>query len=474
MGDYPCEPRNRVPAAMNPREIDQIGPYPVVEFLAEGGMAWVFKVEDPKFHVHRALKMLKPQAAQGDEFRRFESEAKLLARIDHPNLVTIFDLGQDEATGCHYYTMTLVDGAPLSESEPLRPEPAISIFLDVLSALERLHLEGIVHRDIKPGNILVMSDGRVLLGDLGIAREQDSLISLTRTGMALGSVQYMSPEQARGEQVTPASDVFSIGLSLYQVLTGETIYEAVDEVDASSGEQVLMYLGALLHSGGELAFRFPRSVPRALQRVVEKACRFDPEQRHPDAGALRIALLEARHAVQDAPRRGPRRAGRWLAIAAALALAAAGAWYGWKWFEARGPAIPPVYRAAIEQIRDPGVSVGVKRVVVAQMGADPSASATEVLLAASAERSPQVAVEAVKSLSGRTDERVTRQLIALLDSPEFTVRAWAARGLGESGRASARPALETRLAREVEAPVRRQLEQAIEKLAAAPPESGAR
>ena len=77
---------------MNPREIEQIGPYPVVEFLAEGGMAWVFKVEDPKFHVHRALKMLKPQAAQGDEFRRFESEAKLLARIDHPNLVTIFDL----------------------------------------------------------------------------------------------------------------------------------------------------------------------------------------------------------------------------------------------------------------------------------------------------------------------------------------------------------------------------------------------
>ena len=95
MRDYPCEPRNRVPAAMNPREIDQIGPYPVVEFLAEGGMAWVFKVEDPKFRVHRALKMLKPQAAQGDEFRRFESEAKLLARIDHPNLVTIFDLGQE-------------------------------------------------------------------------------------------------------------------------------------------------------------------------------------------------------------------------------------------------------------------------------------------------------------------------------------------------------------------------------------------
>jgi serine/threonine-protein kinase len=450
---------------MNPREIEQIGPYPVVEFLAEGGMAWVFKVEDPKFRVHRALKMLKPQAAQGDEFRRFESEAKLLARIDHPNLVTIFDLGQDEQTGCHYYTMTFVDGARLADSEPLRPEAAISIFLDVLSALERLHLEGIVHRDIKPGNILVMSDGRVLLGDLGIAREQDSLISLTRTGMALGSVQYMSPEQARGEQVSPASDVFSIGLALYQVLTGETIYEAVDEVDASSGEQVLMYLGALLHSGGELAFRFPRSVPRSLQRVIEKACRFDPEQRYPDAGALRIALLEARHAAQNALSAGPSRRWRGLTIAVLLALTAAGAWGAWRLFE-RSPAIPPVYQAAIERIRDPEVSIGVKRSLVAQMGADRSASATDVLLAASAESSPQVAVDAVKSLAQRTDERVAGRLIALLDSPEFTVRAWSARALGEAGWQPARPALEARLAREVEAPVQRQLQQAIERLEA--------
>jgi hypothetical protein len=453
---------------MNPREIDQIGPYPVVEFLAEGGMAWVFKVEDPKFHVPRALKMLKPQAAQGDEFRRFESEAKLLARIDHPNLVTIFDLGQDEHTGCHYYTMTFVDGAPLSESEPLRPEATISIFLDVLSALERLHLEGIVHRDIKPGNILVMSDGRVLLGDLGIAREQDSLISLTRTGMALGSVQYMSPEQARGEAVTPASDVFSIGLSLYQVLTGETIYEAVDEVDASSGEQVLMYLGALLHSGGELSFRFPRGVPRALQRVIERACRFDPAERYADAGALRIALLEARHAAQDA--RGGAASGLWrgLAIALGLALVAAGAWLGWRQFAARAPEVAPYYQTALERVRNPAIAADVKRGLVAQIGSDAAPGATDVLIAASSDPSPQVAVDAVKLLSARVDERVAGQLIALLDAPEFTVRAWAARGLGEAGWKSARPALEARLARETEAPVQRQLQQAIERLQRSP------
>ena len=157
--------------------------------------------------------MLKPQAAQGEEFRRFESEAKLLARIDHPNLITIYDFGIDDATECHFYTMTYVDGAPLSETDPLSHDEATPIFLDVLSALERLHLQGIIHRDIKPGNILIMADGRVLLSDLGIARQQDQMISLTRTGMAIGSVQYMSPEQARGEMVSPASDVFSDGTS---------------------------------------------------------------------------------------------------------------------------------------------------------------------------------------------------------------------------------------------------------------------
>jgi hypothetical protein len=448
---------------MNPREIAQIGPYPVVQFLAEGGMAWVFEVEDPKFRVRRALKMLKPQAAVGDEFHRFESEAKLLARIQHPNLVTIYDFGRDDRTGCHFYTMTFVDGAPLSETAALPADATVPIFLDVLSALERLHLEGIIHRDIKPGNILVMSDGRVLLGDLGIARQQDSLISLTRTGMAIGSVQYMSPEQARGEAVNPASDVFSIGLSLYQVLTGQTIYDAVDEVDATSGEQVLMYLGALLHSGGELKFRFPSSVPRPVQRVVEKACRFDPAQRYPNAGALRIALLEAQSASAASAPGGV----RWLALIALallLALGAAGAWYGWQHASVRAPEIPPFYQTAIERLHDPNSTVATRLALVAQMGADASAGATGALIAASSDGEPQVAVEAVKQLARRVDERVAAQLVALLESPEFTVRAWAARALGEAAWRPALPALESRLAREDQPAAERQIRQAVERL----------
>ena len=453
---------------MNPREIEQIGPYPVVEFLAEGGMAWVFKVEDPKFRVHRALKMLKPQAAQGDEFRRFESEAKLLARVEHPNLITIYDFGHDPATDCYYYTMTFVDGAPLSETEPIPPEAAVPIFLDVLSALERLHLQGIIHRDIKPGNILMMSDGRVLLGDLGIARQQDQMISLTRTGMAIGSVQYMSPEQARGERVTPASDVFSMGLALYQVLTGQTIYDAVDEVDASSGEQVLMYLGGLIHSGSELSFRFPRGVPRPLQRVVEKACRFDPAQRHATAGELRIALLEAHHAAPEPRRSAARRPSRIAAMLLLGLLAGLGVWVllggELRGRDARVAEIGPFYQAALERLADPKLGVEGRRELVATMGADAAPGATAVLFVATRDPSAQVAVEAVKQLNRRVDPEVARHLIGLLDAEEFTVRAWAARGLGEALWEPALPALEARLAREERPPVATQLRRAIEQI----------
>jgi HEAT repeat protein len=164
---------------------------------------------------------------------------------------------------------------------------------------------------------------------------------------------------------------------------------------------------------------------------------------------------------------------RWIAriaLVLLLALGGAGAWYGYQHAGVRAPEIPPFYQTAIERLRDANSSVATKLALVSQMGADFSTGATDTLVAASSDPSPQVAVEAVKQLSKRVDERVAAQLIALLESPEFTVRAWAARGLGEAAWRPALPALEARLAREDQAPAERQIRQAIERIQ--PPAQG--
>ena len=318
---------------MNPQELRQIGRYPVRCFIAEGGMAWVFEVTDPRFNARRALKMLKPAAGAGAEFRRFESEARLLGALDHPNLITLFDFGRDETLGCYYYTMQYVDGPPLSQRGTLTIGEAVPIFLDVLAGLTQLHDRGIVHRDIKPANVLLTSDGRAVLGDLGIARTQEEA-GLTRTGTAIGTVLYMAPEQARGVPVTPASDVFAMGLSLYQVLAGKTVYETIGGLDTSGSQSVLLYLGSLIHSGSEFKIQFPKEIPPAIRDVIRKACRFDPKKRYADAREMHNALLEALDA------RPPSYVPRVAAALALLALLGGGAWRGVVWWEARPAATP--------------------------------------------------------------------------------------------------------------------------------------
>lgn len=283
-------------APFDPRRLDHFGPYEVVRYLAEGGMAWVYEARDPKFPARRlALKVLKPQAGSGELFHRFVAEAKLLAGVDHPNLVTIFDLARDRDTGLAYYTMTFVEGASFVRPEPVPWRDAIGPFLGILDGLAELHDRGVIHRDIKPGNMLLKHDGRALLADLGIARDPDSA-GLTRAGTVMGTPAYMPPEQAAGGRVDARADLFAIGMSIYRVVTGRTLYQALDGVDSRSGQSILFHLAGCTSRGEELDFVFPDSVPPALQAVIAKACRFDPEARHESASALRAelaALLEA-------------------------------------------------------------------------------------------------------------------------------------------------------------------------------------
>jgi len=275
--------------------LKKIGPYVIERFIDAGAFAWVFEVVDPKFAGRRlAVKMLKPEAAEGEEFRRFQAEARLLAQIDHPNLVTIFDFGKDEATGNFYYVMTFVDGLTLKnrlKEGPMSLDEALPIFVCLLDGLSKLHESGIVHRDIKPGNVLLGTDGRPRLADLGIARVQAER-GQTRTGVAVGTALYMSPEQARGRLVDARSDLFSLGLSLYETLTGQVIYDNIKSLDSSSGMDVLMYIGSLVHTNSEFDIRFDRDskVPRDVQKIIQKSLRLTPDARFDSASEMRDAL----------------------------------------------------------------------------------------------------------------------------------------------------------------------------------------
>jgi hypothetical protein len=308
-------------------EFEAIGPYAQPEFVAEGGMAWVFRVQDPRFQTRRlALKVLKPDAARGDELRLFEREAELLAGISHPNLVTIFDYGRDEPTGYFYYTMSFIEGPSLSElirrqaDNRLPPEQAVKLVCGMLEGLEQLHDRGIVHRDIKPGNILVAPGGRPVLMDLGIARvlPESDLTQYTSTQVIRGTPLYMSPEQSEGKAARATSDIFSVGLTLYCMLTGHTVYDDAANVDSTNPNSVRDYLGHLRFARGDFELYLPKDIPRPLRQVVYRACRIDPDERFQNA-------REMMEALQTAGSRAEGGLPRWaVAAGAALLLLAAG------------------------------------------------------------------------------------------------------------------------------------------------------
>jgi serine/threonine protein kinase len=347
--------------------IQQIGKYPVTEYIAEGGMAWVFKVKDRDlFDAPRALKLLKPEAAEGDDYQRFLAEAQILATIQHPNLVHVFDFGQDPATGCHFYTMDYIEGKTLSDITPdwfddlededeeddeyyeeedgeqpdAAPEradvdPNVTTFINVqtapvksrytvrdvceyfcgvLAAVARLHRENVVHRDIKPENIFLTVDGIAVLGDLGIAKGRYSS-GITEIGRVPGTPLYMSPEHARGDPTSARSDIFSLGLSLYAVLSGETVYEQHEEVDATDSQDVLRYLLWLSSEEEEFDFVFDDSIPDSICDVIEKACAMNEADRYSSADDFHEDL---RNAIDGVSRPGV--GGIRPAVAAAIAI----------------------------------------------------------------------------------------------------------------------------------------------------------
>ena len=201
--------------------------YQLTEFIGQGGMALVYKALDQRTHHAVAIKILKPEYIHDEEFlRRFEREALAASKVSHHNIVNLLDVGvQDQY---RYLVLEFVGGRTLKdiieEKGALPPVTAVQIAIRLLSALQHMHKNGIIHRDIKPQNILIHTDGHVKVSDFGIARLAGSG-TISKTDMVMGSVHYFSPEQAQGQEVTEASDIYSAGVVLYEMLTGSVPFD---------------------------------------------------------------------------------------------------------------------------------------------------------------------------------------------------------------------------------------------------------
>jgi len=256
------------------------GRYRVLKRLGSGGMADVYCAEDLQLGRRVALKLLYRRFAEDEEFvERFRREASSAAGLQHPNVVGVFDRGTFD--GAHFIAMEYVEGASLKDliERGLSVPEAVEIVRQVLAGVKYAHEHGIVHRDLKPQNVLVDSEGRARVTDFGIARAGAS--EITQTGSVLGTAQYLSPEQAQGLPVTTASDIYSVGVMLYEALTGRVPFDADSPVTVA-----LKQVSERPRPPSELN----PAVSRALDGVVLRALAKDPVNRFASAEEFLQAL----------------------------------------------------------------------------------------------------------------------------------------------------------------------------------------
>ncbi|HEV2491559.1 MAG TPA: tetratricopeptide repeat protein [Terriglobia bacterium] len=261
------------------------GRYEILQLLGEGGMGAVYKARDREVDRLVALKIIRPELAnQPEVLRRFKQELILARKVTHKNVIRIFDLG--EADGIKFISMDFIEGQDLRsllrQKGKLAPEEAVNIMLQVGQALDAAHSEGVVHRDLKPQNIMIDAQGRATVMDFGIARSME-LTGMTQTGALIGTPEYMSPEQAKGQEVDARSDLFTLGIIFYELLTGKTPYQA-DTV-----------LGLLLKRTQERArppIELDPAIPRYLNDVVVRCLEIEARARYQKASEI-VADLEA-------------------------------------------------------------------------------------------------------------------------------------------------------------------------------------
>src|SRR4051794_37030629 len=264
--------------------------------LGSGGMSTVELAFDTRLERYVAVKLLAEHLAQDSSFvARFRREALSAARLVHPNVVQVFDFGLDDQTGRQYIVMEHVDGQSCAEilrdEGHLGVDDAVDVLTQACRGLDYAHRNGVVHRDVKPGNLLRSRDSVVKLADFGIAKAAEQS-DITKVGSVVGTAAYLSPEQARGEPAGPASDLYALGVVAYQLLAGRLPYEAASLTDLARQQDA---------GPPPPLDRINAEVPRALAAAVSRALEHDPEARYSGAREMEQALRDGLRGVAPAP-----------------------------------------------------------------------------------------------------------------------------------------------------------------------------